>query len=185
MSLENHKNIIRNYIRAKDDNKPLLMEQVFTESATLEMEVKTDNISFPPDTVSLKAITDVLVKNFSQTYENVYTFCLSDSFNNNVNSIPNTVSCDWLVCMTERDGGNVRVGSGRYDWRFNEQGNKANHLIITIEKMLILVPAHTEKIFEWVKKLPYPFCDSEKMFEFILDLDVLDSIIKDNRSGNN
>ena len=179
MNIESHKHIIKNYIRAKDDNKLHLMKSVFTDSATLEMRVKTDNISFPADTVGLEAITNVLVRNFNQTYENVYTFCLEDSFNNQHDA----TSCIWLVCMTERDSGNVRVGAGKYDWRFEDAENPlanilATNLVITIEQMLVLEPIHSEQIMEWARDLPYPFCDSERMFASMPDLEPLELIRK-------
>ncbi len=183
MTIETQKNSIQSYIRAKDDNKPHLMKVAFTDSATLEMKVKTDNISFPAETIGLDAMSNVLVRNFSQTFENVYTFCLSDSFV----SQGNVLSCDWLVCMSERDGGKVRVGAGKYDWHFQDEENRtaningivstlATKLVITIEQMLILSPDHSDQIMEWAGKLPYPFSDSEQMIEYIPDLESLDMI---------
>jgi len=40
-------NAVRNYILAKDGNRPFLMRQAFAEDAELEMVVNTDAISFP------------------------------------------------------------------------------------------------------------------------------------------
>ena len=68
---------IETYIRAKDENRPFLMERVFAENATLQMVVKTEAISFPPISRGLESITDTLVRRFAQTYENVHTLCLA------------------------------------------------------------------------------------------------------------
>jgi hypothetical protein len=168
--IERHKKIMQYYIRAKDDNKPHMMQSVFTDSATLEMKVKSGSISFPASSIGLNDITNVLVRNFSQTYENVYTFCLSDS----LDSQERAMSCDWLVGMSERDGGNVRIGCGRYDWTFNDEKNPlANHLTIIIEQMLVFTPEYEKQIMEWLEGMPYPFCDSETALQSMPDIDPL------------
>ena len=193
MLIEPHINRLRSYIRAKDDSKPLLMHHVFTQSATLAMNVKTDNISFPSDTVGLDAITDVLVRDFNKVYENVYTFCLSDSFyyplinqeSTAPSKITNEIFCDWLVCMTERESGNVRVGTGKYHWHFdNEQNSLVNHLVITIEQMITLTPEFSNQLFEWIGKLHYPFCDSDNLLKFMPKLETLEQIRKNLESGD-
>src|SRR5207344_3266465 len=97
ISKRSPEDVLRTYFHAKDENRPHLMAGVFCETATLETIVKTGAISFPPVSTGLASITDVLVRKFAQTYENVYSFYLerprpeihSDSF-----------SCDWLVGMS-------------------------------------------------------------------------------------
>jgi hypothetical protein len=86
------------YIRAKDENRPYLMERAFAENAILEMIVNSGTISFPPISIGLQSISDVLVRRFAQTHENVHTFRLAaPPRNDEVN-----FSCDWLVGMSER-----------------------------------------------------------------------------------
>ena len=170
MIFENQNKAIEAYINAKDANKPHLIKRAFTDSANLKMSVKTDSISFPADTIGRDAITELLVRNFSQSYENVYTFCVIDSFL----SIQTNVRCDWLVCMTERDSGNVRVGVGQYDWGFvNEPNTLANSLLITIEQMLVLPPANYDAVMAWADGLSYPFCGVEQLLTTIPDEDAL------------
>ncbi len=43
----------------------------------LEMVVRTDAISFPNSANGLEQVTQVLVANFGDQYENLRTFCLS------------------------------------------------------------------------------------------------------------
>jgi hypothetical protein len=74
------KQLISRYISAKDGSKPHLMQSVFSENATLNMRVNSDNISFPADTAGVNDITDVLIHKFNQTYENIYTLCLTDTW---------------------------------------------------------------------------------------------------------
>lgn len=175
-----HKNIIRTYLHAKDDNKPHLMKAAFTDSAILEMKVNTESISFPTKSVGVESITDVLVRNFSQTYENVYTFCITESFKSADKSTLNEVSCDWLVCMTERESGNVRVGVGKYDWNFEGDSETllANHLLITIDHMIILAPDDSIQIMAWAHSLPYPFCDSASSIDLMPDSELL-TVVRD------
>ena len=83
------------YIRAKDENRPYLMERAFAENATLEMVVNSGTISFPPISIGLESISNVLVRRFAQTYENVHTFCLA-SRRGIMSSISHAIG--WLEC---------------------------------------------------------------------------------------
>jgi hypothetical protein len=161
------------YIRAKDENRPYLMAKAFAEAATLEMVVKTDAISFPPVSNGLETITEVLVRRFAQTYENVRTFCLTpppriddDGF-----------SCHWLVGMSEKEGRRVRVGCGRYDWKFRAQGPRlVERLTITIDLMQSLAPNRLSSIMDWLSGLPYPWCSAQQALVGAPSLDELEPI---------
>ncbi|MEO7885436.1 MAG: hypothetical protein ABI893_03785 [Polaromonas sp.] len=144
------------YLRAKDGNRPHLLEEAFVPDALLEMVVNTAAISFPPASRGREAIADVLVRNFARNYENVYTFCLSPPPRNEAG----VFSCDWLVVMTEKEGRSVRVGCGRYDWCFAASG-LVECLSITIETMQSLPPAMQDEILPWAYSLPYPWCTAE------------------------
>lgn len=153
--------VISQYIYAKDHNRPYLMASAFTPDARLEMQVNTQNITFPGESIGLDAITETLVSNFGRTYENVYTFCLSDS----LSSEADVASCNWLVAMTEKaeagEVGKVRVGFGRYDWHFvHEPSLLAERLCITIDEMLVLEDSFAPEILDWVSGLAYPWCDA-------------------------
>lgn len=162
MISDNHEKIIRNYIRAKDDNKPYLMGSVFCSSAMLSMMVNTENIAFPANSFGLDEITNVLVRSFSEKYENVFTFCLADS----VRYQEDLLCCDWLVAMSEKGSGDLRVGCGRYDWLFSHDSNVlVTQLTITIEHMAVLSPDHAGQIMSWLDELPYPFCESKEMLD--------------------
>ena len=143
------------YIRAKDENRPYLMERAFAENATLAMVVNSGTISFPPDSIGLQSISDVLVRRFAQTYENVHTFCLvAPPANDQIN-----FSCDWLVGMSEKDSRLVRVGCGRYDWLFQSHGQRlVERLTITIDLMESLPPSCLDSVANWLSRLPYPWC---------------------------
>jgi hypothetical protein len=140
--------VLRNYFHAKDENRPHLMSKVFSRTAALQMRVNTDAISFPADSRGIDEITAVLVRRFGQTYENVYSFYLDRP--------PlqcNHFSCHWLVGMSEKSSGNVRVGCGAYD----ESSGLAVNLVITIEAMQSLAPEQFDAVFDWLGTLAYPW----------------------------
>jgi hypothetical protein len=151
---------IRTYIRAKDENRPHLMQRAFAESATLEMVVRTAAIAFPPITHGRGSITDVLVRRFAEEYENVYTFCLSDAPSADCLRF----KCAWFVVMSEKDSGQVRVGYGHYDWSWSPKVSPlVNRLAITIERMETFPASVADPAFDWVEGLTYPWCPAGQL----------------------
>jgi hypothetical protein len=149
---------VSTYILAKDGNRPFLMRRVFAEDAELEMVVKTDAVSFPSSAKGVSAIEDILVRRFGLDNENVYTFCLSQPSLANRRHFP----CHWLVGMSARNDGQVRVGCGRYDWYFGlEKECHVERLVITIDVMKILPAAELAASMNWLSSLPYPWCSSD------------------------
>ena len=142
------------YIKAKDGNRPHLLDAAFAENANLQMVVRTDSISFPASCVGREAIAETLVRRFNQTYENVYTLCIGVPPAEGAEAF----SCDWLVAMSEKESGAVRIGCGRYDWSFMHPKRKVSALRITIEAMVVLPSAALFPVMEWVAALPYPWC---------------------------
>jgi hypothetical protein len=103
---------VSTYFYAKDSNRPFLMRRAFAEDVQLQMNVTTDAISFPRSANGLGAVEDILSRRFAEDFENVYTFCLALPTKANRHHFP----CHWLVGMSAKNNGPVRVGSGRYDW---------------------------------------------------------------------
>lgn len=165
--------IIRSYIKAKDENKPHLMSGVFSESATLAMEIYTDNISFPSEVVGLADINQTLVRDFNHSYENVYTFCLIDTLEQR----KNILSCRWLVGMTEKSSGSCRVGFGEYQWNFVDDGSYlADYLTIVIENMAVLPSEAQTEVMAWLSELPYPWALSSDVSTSIPDIELLSAL---------
>ena len=168
---QTHRNLVRNYIRAKDENRPHLMDKVFADSAILNMELKTKNIAFPSEVIGRDAITDVLVRRFSSSYENVYTYCLSDSLDDTSQQL----FCKWLVIMSDKEDGSVRIGCGQYHWCFTGDVSPSldplvNRLTITIDHMSVL-PSETQSQFLGKQNhLSYPWCDKNSVLEFLPSL---------------
>ncbi len=148
---------IRAYIQAKDGNRPYLLDAAFSEDATLQMIVHSEAISFPAASVGRQAIAETLVRRFNQTYENIYTLCIGQPPADDAN----TFACDWLVAMSTKDDGALRLGCGRYDWSFMPADYRVRALTITIERMDILPPEDLPAVMDWVSALPYPWCDRQ------------------------
>ena len=151
---------IATYLRAKDENRPHLMKFAFAETATLETIVETSAISFPPLTQGLNKIAQVLVRDFVNTYENIYTFCFADS---PPKGQTGNHTCRWLVGMSDKASGSVRVGCGQYDWSFQSaEPYLAKRLAITIKVMEALPPECLHPVIGWLAGLPYPWCPASE-----------------------
>lgn len=160
--IKTQQDLVLKYICAKDKNRPHLMGEVFTSDAILEMKLKTQNISFPSQTFGLENITEVLVTKFSQSYEQVYTFCLTETINNS----SQLFKSDWIVCMREKRSGEIRIGYGVYNWFFTkEEEPLVRHLTIQIEEMFTMEKEYSTLFFNWVEKLEYPLCSLEQLFK--------------------
>jgi hypothetical protein len=172
-TMPNLKDPIESYILAKDGNRPHRLMDAFTHDASLAMTVKTQAISFPQESHGREAIAAVLVSQFAQQYENVYTFC--------VGAMPDDgqreFSCDWLVCMTEKATGAARVGFGRYEWTGDAQAGRVTRLHITIEEMTVLPEECAGDVLGWASRLPYPWCGRETLKQDAPDIDAVQRAI--------
>jgi len=159
------------YIRAKDENRPHLLSRAFAEKATVHMAVDTTAISFPPEIVGLKSIADVLVRQFGRNYDNVYTLCLSPPPDARCRFL-----CRWLVGMSDKQNGQVRVGGGLYDWYMS--GERIEKLKIHIATMQTLDPRVTGPVMSWLSNLPYPWCSAEAAVESIPKIEELSIVLE-------
>jgi hypothetical protein len=146
---------VATYILAKDSNRPFLMRRAFAEGSGLEMVLKTDAISFPSSAKGLPAIEDILVRRFNIDYENIYTFCLSRPSDGDLRHF----ACHWLVGMSAKTDGRLRVGCGRYDWHFAaDRTGLVERLAITIDLMSSFPATELAATMNWLSGLPYPWC---------------------------
>jgi hypothetical protein len=146
---------VTTYFHAKDGSRPFLMRRAFAEDAQLEMVVKTDAISFPSTASGLPELEEILVRRFATAFENVHTFGLKRPTETDRHHF----TCPWLVAMSARSDGAVRVGSGLYDWRFSSDVRcLVEKLVITIDVMEVLPATELASIMGWITALPYPWC---------------------------
>ena len=149
--------ILVDYFRAKDGNRPHLLERVFCADAQLEVKNATAVIAFPAMTHGREGIADVLVRNFGRDNDNVYSFYLSAPPVGAVEQF----SCNWLVGMTEKSSNSVRVGCGTYHWTLNYQPRPcARALAISIDVMQILPQAEQGSVMAWLETMRYPWCSA-------------------------
>ena len=140
------------YILAQDQNRPHLLTQAFAEDATVEIAIATPDISFPPRLSGRDAIAETLIRHFGCTYENVYTFCLAAP----PEADRTDFVCRWLVGMSEKESGALRIGSGRYSWFLAK--HRVTALTIEIESMERLVAPSLDPVMAWLSSLPSPWC---------------------------
>lgn len=150
--------VIDAYVRAKDGNRPHLLRAAFVDNASLRMHVRTPGISFPPGAVGRQAIAELLVSRFNETWENIYTLCIGDPPAARVASF----ACGWLVAMSSKTDGDVRIGCGRYDWDFDAGTGLARSLVITIDAMET-TSWGVDAMIDWASALPYPWCGSRRL----------------------
>ena len=146
---------IQLYIQAKDSNRPFLLNGAFAEGITLKIDVPTEAISFPSSLFGRDAIADTLVRQFNQEYENIYTICIGNK--PDIEGVD--FSCYWLVVMTEKQSGTLRVGCGEYEWNFNATSNTVQSLSIAIDTMETAPSASVTDAMAWVSDLPYPWAE--------------------------
>jgi hypothetical protein len=166
--------VLRGYFHAKDENRPALLDDVFTDDAELRVVNNAIDMGFPAVTQGREGIADVLVRRFAQTYENVHSFYLA--------SPPERAlrfSCAWLVGMTEKESRCVRVGCGRYDWSFDEEAPfLARGLVLTIEAMQVLPPDAFAPVFGWLRTLQYPWTSRVDAAERIPSVAGLEPVLR-------
>ena len=150
--------ILRNYFHAKDENRPRLLEHVFAADAALEIGNASSAISFPATTQGRTAIADVLVREFGRNNDDVWSFYLQRP-----PAACRAFRCGWLVAMTEKASGAVRVGCGTYDWSFAASpSGLATRLAISIDAMEALPAADGPAIYGWVGALDYPWSSASE-----------------------
>lgn len=152
---------VARYINAKDKNRVHLMAGVFCEDACLQMRVNTQSISFPAQTIGLAEISKVLVTDFSTSYENVYTFCITQSCVVQGNQL----ECDWFVVMSDKKSSQLRIGSGKYYWTFNDTNFKVTKLVIEIEQMQVFEQQEAFSVLSMVETLDEGWLCARKMNE--------------------
>ena len=173
---------VSTYFYAKDGNRPFLMRRAFSENVELEILVNTDAISFPSNATGLDAIEDILCRRFSNDFENVYTFCMSRPTSRDRRHFP----CHWLVGMSGKNNGPIRIGCGRYDWHFTADDKcLVERLKITIDEMKVFPQSHYGEVMNWLIGLPYPWCTPSEVIAQMPEIEGLE-IIKSylHQSGN-
>jgi len=71
-------------------------------------------------------------------------------------------ACDWLVGMSVKASGELRVGCGRYDWYFDGRG-KVEKLVILAEVVNVLPASELTAVMDWLSAaLSCPWCRADQ-----------------------
>lgn len=169
---------IARYIRAKDGNRPHLLNEVFSNTAILRMDVRSGTISFPGESNGRDAIAEVLVRQFNRTYENVYMICVGPE----PRIETDFYRCGWMVVMSEKEDQSLRVGCGHYFWQFDDSG-KVRSLVITIEVMESASSEFLSPAIAWVSNLSYPWCELTTFSDALPDVAEVEYVVQRLREG--
>ena len=165
--------LLDGYFRAKDGNRPHLLERVFAPDAKLEVRNASSAISFPAVTTGREQIADVLVRQFGRVNENVYSFYLSRP-----EGAVRQFSCRWLVGMTDKESKAVRVGCGKYEWSLAyEPVPCASALVISIDVMQVLDASTQRQVFAWLEGLAYPWSSASAVVRTAPELEQLAPVL--------
>ena len=166
--------VLAGYFRAKDTNRPHLLDRVFSVDARLEVRNASPAIAFPAVTIGREQIGDILVRQFGRTCENVYSFYLSRPA-----GVVGQFICPWLVGMTDKESRTVRVGCGTYRWSLTyEPAPIATALVISIEVMQVLDPSSGPRVLAWLEALPYPWTGVDAVLHAAPALEELKPVLK-------
>lgn len=172
MAPYSHESVLRNYFRAKDENRPHLLDRVFARDAVLTAESASSAIAFPQRTVGREAITEVLVRAFGRTYENVYSYYLARP------GAAQSFACEWIVGMTDKESHNVRFGCGRYLWEFQDTPPLlARSLAIQISAMCVLPASRAQNVFVRLERLSYPWTSRSEVLATLRGDPELEAVI--------
>ena len=159
---ENRKNLIEKYMTAVQSNQTDLIKEVFIHDASLEIKAHTTYVSFPKLTKNAEEVAKVLVKDFGEKYENISTFCFIDTLSNEKDSI----TCNILICMQEKESKSILLSYGLYVWEFSEgSATKVSKLNIEIEKLLVLNPSQEKIISTWISNLPQYWVERKEVLK--------------------
>jgi len=144
---------IETYLKARDLQCPSLIADAFSEQAQVRIVSSSTAISFPGEIRGQDAIVRVLVTQIAERFSSVCTSCIGAPPEDN-----EPFECRWLTSMTERDGGGVLVGCGRYQWQAEIGEARIASLVVTIDVMTRLAEKDHESGLAWLHGLSYPWC---------------------------
>ena len=146
---------IKTYILAKDGNRPYLMRRAFAERRTRDRgQDRRHQLFRARPRVSARSKTFSCGSSAS-IMRNVTPFAFSEP--PPAGSVH--FACHWLVGMSAKANGQIRIGCGRYDWYFNAHG-QVEKLVIAIDVMKVLAADQLRPNMNWFSALPYPWCSA-------------------------
>ena len=147
-----HDRIVRAYLEAKDYQRPHRFAEAFTDDARFRTTFAFDTDWNSSDAVhGLPAITETF-RRLGAGFENLVTFCLPES----LRWEDDALHMRWVVFMTGRKSGQIRVAWGDYQWRFTAINRRATSLDVHMHAMREL-PSNP-RLLDWAMALPHVWC---------------------------
>ncbi len=174
--------LLEKYVEGKDLDRYQILEDIYCQTATVSFEIVSDNINFPNEIYGNVEIAKILSADFNKKYDLVRTYYLSNSFPNICNLLISQQN--WLVIMRDRTSGSIRIGTGYYNWEFEnkkESELKIKHHKIFIYAMLELPSDSLDLLHELQQKFTYPWIEKEvvvQSLEPFEDLKIINNYLK-------
>jgi len=154
-----HDRVLRAYLHAKDCGVPARFADAFTPDATFTSRFEFEtSFSDEEPRVGLAAIAETFGL-LTKHCDNITTLCTLDS----VVTDGDTLRNKWIVAMTNRDSGCIRVAWGDYVWTMDPEAERARSLIVNMRHMAEMGPEHAEVVLVWLRALPAPWCDGQAL----------------------
>ena len=170
--------VLENYIKGKDFNKPEILEKIYSEKSKVIFDINPSTISFPSEISGSTEIAKVLSKDFNRRYEKIRTYYLEND-SEEIASF-SILKQRWLVVMIERETREVKIGTGFYDWYFEfpQSGNcKIEKHKITIGVMQSLSGENLPVFEDLQNRIPYPWVDRQCVVNTLEKHDILGEVI--------
>jgi len=177
LSVEAMVDALNRYIDGKDNNRPAVLKALYCSDAVLAFSLDDQSMSFPTRVEGAQEIAKVLSGDFNQRYQRVKTWYLTQPVADGTDQVTEQ---PWLVMMQEKASGDIRIGCGFYNWRFETNCNplqvSAHH--IHIHTMLSFPSTRESWLIELQQSLAYPWSSVDLVEAQIAPYSELDSIVR-------
>jgi hypothetical protein len=154
MDINIAKVLLERYFEGKDENKPEVIENLFSDTATVTFEIRPDNIKFPSRITGAKNIAETMFNDFHDNFDQITSYYIESEL---PDLDQDKIIClKWLVVMREKCSGLFRIGTGYYDWHFGLEP-KVDKLHIYIHDMVVCPEKHTNWAYNLQSRFFYPW----------------------------
>ena len=169
--------LLEKYIEGKDLDRYKILEEIYSPTAIVSFIINADNVEFPNEIHGNLEIVKILSADFNKKYDLVKTYYLSKHFHE-IDSLQ-IKNQNWLVVMKERSSGNIRVGTGYYNWDFEKLNTSElkirNHKIF-IHSMLELPSESIDLLYDLQKTFRYPWANKENVVQVLQQYEELTTV---------
>lgn len=169
--------ILEKYIRGKDQNQAAILKEIYTKDAKVIFDVQVNTIAFPTEIEGNINIANTLSRDFNQRHDCVKTYYLIDD--TNISCTNHINDQQWLVIMRDKKTGEIKIGTGVYDWHFTATQEGCLSITehkITIAVMICLPMQYTHVLKSLQQDLPYPWVAKQQVITAINEYNNLEDL---------